>query len=283
MKTLLSSVATVLLLFAFAYAPSNAQGQLVSEDFSYPDDSPLSSQASWASHSGTAGDLLVTGGRAVVQHGSSEDVSIAFPDVNSGILTATFDITVNANEDITGIGDFPDDYEYFAHFFADGTFNFRARLSVVPSTGQGNYSLGLSSTTNVEEAMLTNGFNFGDTVGVELSLDVTTGVASLTVNGETIVGTSGNPGETMNLFALRQSLSTHMETVTIDNLVITGGDTPVAIKGDVDMDGDVDFDDIPAFIAVLQSGLFQAEADCDCNTEVDFGDIPAFITILQTQ
>jgi len=55
------------------------------------------------------------------------------------------------------------------------------------------------------------------------------------------------------------------------------------LKGDVDMDGDVDFDDIPAFIAVLQSGVFQAEVDCDCNTVVEFADIPAFIAILQEQ
>ena len=55
------------------------------------------------------------------------------------------------------------------------------------------------------------------------------------------------------------------------------------LKGDVDMDGDVDFDDIPAFIAVLQAGTFQAEADCDCSGGVDFADIPAFIAILQGQ
>jgi hypothetical protein len=72
-----------------------------------------------------------------------------------------------------------------------------------------------------------------------------------------------------------------METVTVDNLVISTGTTPVVIKGDVDQDGDVDFDDIPAFITVLQSGMFQAEADCDCSGLVDFADIPAFIAILQ--
>ena len=58
--------------------------------------------------------------------------------------------------------------------------------------------------------------------------------------------------------------------------------TPL-LKGDVDMDGDVDFDDIGPFIAALQAGVFQAEADCDCSTVVDFADIPAFIAILQTQ
>ncbi len=55
------------------------------------------------------------------------------------------------------------------------------------------------------------------------------------------------------------------------------------LKGDVDMDGDVDFADIPAFIAVLQNGVFQAEADCDCSTVVDFAAIPVFIAILQGQ
>ena len=59
--------------------------------------------------------------------------------------------------------------------------------------------------------------------------------------------------------------------------------TPPTLKGDVDLDGDVDFADIGAFIAVLQSGVFQAEADCDCSTVVDFADIPAFIAILQSQ
>ena len=55
------------------------------------------------------------------------------------------------------------------------------------------------------------------------------------------------------------------------------------LKGDVDLDGDVDFGDIPSFIAALQAGVFQAEADCDCSTVVDFADIPAFIAILQGQ
>ena len=53
--------------------------------------------------------------------------------------------------------------------------------------------------------------------------------------------------------------------------------------GDVNRDGEVDFSDIPAFITVLQSGGFQAEADCDESGAVDFSDIPAFIEILTGQ
>ena len=52
-------------------------------------------------------------------------------------------------------------------------------------------------------------------------------------------------------------------------------------KGDVNLDGAIDFADIAPFIAILQSGTFQAEADCDCSGVVDFADIPAFIAILQ--
>lgn len=48
------------------------------------------------------------------------------------------------------------------------------------------------------------------------------------------------------------------------------------LKGDVNLDDTVDFSDIFAFITVLQSGVYQAEADLDCNEVVDFFDIPVF-------
>ena len=55
------------------------------------------------------------------------------------------------------------------------------------------------------------------------------------------------------------------------------------LLGDVNLDGDVTFADIPAFITVLSGGGFQAEADCDESGAVDFSDIPAFIEILTGQ
>ena len=75
--------------------------------------------------------------------------------------------------------------------------------------------------------------------------------------------------------------SLRIETFTVDVVDVVEED-PV-LKGDVDMNGVVNFLDIPAFIAVLQSGSFQAEADCDCNLVVNFADIPAFIAILSAQ
>ena len=72
--------------------------------------------------------------------------------------------------------------------------------------------------------------------------------------------------------------------IFVDDASIQGSlDTGGVVKGDADMDGDVDFDDIPAFIAILQAGMFVAQADADCDLDIDFDDIPAFIVILQSQ
>ncbi len=63
--------------------------------------------------------------------------------------------------------------------------------------------------------------------------------------------------------------------------ITPGGAAP--LKGDCNFSGTITFDDIPAFILILQGGQFVGEADCDCSGNVDFSDIPAFITILQSQ
>ena len=59
-----------------------------------------------------------------------------------------------------------------------------------------------------------------------------------------------------------------------------GPPTMAVLKGDVDLNGAVEFADIPAFIQVLIDQGNQPEADADCNGEVEFADIPAFINLL---
>ncbi len=54
----------------------------------------------------------------------------------------------------------------------------------------------------------------------------------------------------------------------------------LVLLGDVNLDGEVNFSDIPPFIDVLVAGEYQTEADPDQNGEVNFSDIPAFIEIL---
>ena len=58
-------------------------------------------------------------------------------------------------------------------------------------------------------------------------------------------------------------------------------DAVACVLGDVDMNGVVDFNDIPDFVTVLLGNMiFQCEADCDENGVVDFNDIPVFVEIL---
>jgi hypothetical protein len=198
-------------------------GILASDDFSYADGS-LVPNGGWATHSGTPGDLLVSSGAAVVQHGDpSEDANLSFLDVSSGVLTATFDIMVT---DDTEIGSGGTDFEYFAHFFTDGSFNFRSRVDVVAPSSGGDYTLGISSTSSTAEATLPVDFDFGETVAVSIDFDLDTGIGSLTVGANTIVGTSSSLDETLNRFALRQSDSSNNETVIVDNLRITGVPVP---------------------------------------------------------
>ena len=71
------------------------------------------------------------------------------------------------------------------------------------------------------------------------------------------------------------------DTIQLYSLQLTAEAS--ALKGDVDLSGAVDFSDVPAFIGILQAGVFLAEADANCDTVVDFADIPAFIAILQAQ
>ena len=79
------------------------------------------------------------------------------------------------------------------------------------------------------------------------------------------------------------TVTSNQVTSILESSFLPLGEGAAVLKGDVDMNGVVNFLDIPAFIAVLQGGIFQAEADCDCSLVVDFADIPAFIAILSGQ
>ena len=107
---------------------------------------------------------------------------------------------------------------------------------------------------------------------VELDLDS----VSVTQSGDTITISS--------TFSLDQNLEfgTNMVPVIVEGTFVATGVLPSVLLGDVNTDGLVDFQDIPAFIQVLTVGVFQAEADCDESGEVDFRDIAVFIGILSS-
>ena len=62
-------------------------------------------------------------------------------------------------------------------------------------------------------------------------------------------------------------------------VTLTSGSVPVLL-GDVNQDNFVNFADISAFIAILSSTSFQAEADTNEDGDVNFADIGPFISLL---
>ena len=54
------------------------------------------------------------------------------------------------------------------------------------------------------------------------------------------------------------------------------------LRGDCNLDGVVDFGDVPAFVGALSGGTNLDQADCNEDGAVDFGDIPSFVDILSS-
>lgn len=146
-----------------------------------------------------------------------EDAGINFTEVTSGILSATFDVVVNDDTAISG-----GDFEYFAHFMSEGSFNFRSRLDIVQANAlENDYTFGISSTSSTAETIYPVDFTFGESYTVELTYDFAVGAAGLSVDGGTVIsGTAGTPESGLNRFGLRQAASSNNETITIDNLTI---------------------------------------------------------------
>lgn len=205
-------------------ALSGHAATLASDDFSYPDGG-LVGNGGWVNQSGTAGTLLVSSGAvAVSQDSGSEDAELVFASNTSGVLTASFDITVTAPGAMTGT-----DFEYFANFSNDTSFNFSARVDVQTPNAGGDYTLGISTETSTGQATLPTDFSFGTVVPVSISFNFDTGIGSLTAGGNTVDGTGVSLGEVLNAFNLRQSNSSSDETISVDNLVVSHVPEPASL------------------------------------------------------
>jgi len=78
----------------------------------------------------------------------------------------------------------------------------------------------------------------------------------------------------------RDPAGNESDSFTFDVAVTLAGDE---LLGDVNLDGAVNFSDIPAFISALRDGEYLAEADVNEDGLVDFSDIPLFIDLLRDQ
>lgn len=88
---------------------------------------------------------------------------------------------------------------------------------------------------------------------------------------------TGSEGPVYMGLQLSSGSSVFSRTDLVSLSVIT---TTTLLKGDVNLDGTVNFLDISGFIGVLTANGFQPEADCNCDGNVNFLDIAPFIAIL---
>ena len=200
---------------ALLVAQANAQTiSLVSDTFTYPD-GPLAGNGGWTAFSGST-TLNVLGNQATVTGANSQDVGLAVPGTHSSDeIFAAFDVTVNSWP-TPGSG-------YFALFKDSSTFNFFARTYVTNVTGGVQFGI---TTGSAQPPIWSSTYTLGSTHRLTISLDQTgpyLGVnmaSSLWVDGG-LVGTSYsmiNSNFAISEFALRQSNSTTMGNVLVDNL-----------------------------------------------------------------
>ena len=200
-------------------AATNAQ-VIACDNLSYPDGS-LVPQGGWVNHSGTPGDLLVSGGQLVIQHGvPSEDANLSFTPIVGDIYFG-IDFTVpDQGAPISGT-----DNEYFAHF-KDTGFNFAARLDIVSPTAAGDFSVGIASDESTADTIWATDLTYGVTYRAIVRYDQVSNIAELWIDATVSTDTSllgedrADPGDTISAFALRQSDSDLNESVLVDNLLV---------------------------------------------------------------
>ncbi|MEO9476361.1 MAG: hypothetical protein ABJG41_12530 [Cyclobacteriaceae bacterium] len=196
-------------------------GQLVEEPFTYPS-GDLVGNGSWVAHSSAGSNSVqVLAGRIVVEHGSGgrEDVYIPFTEQTSGTVYVSLEFSVfDPGSPVSGT-----DSEYFVHFNTGSTV-MRARMDVVPPTGAGDYSVGISSTTSVAENVWATDLSFGTFYTAVIAYSIDDGQATLWIDPtkETSTHVQGNTssGKSVSALVFRQATSSTNEKILIDNLTI---------------------------------------------------------------
>ncbi len=202
-------------------------GVLFSDAFSYPD-GPLVTVANgrWKTHSGTTGQVEVTGGVIKLSQKLSEDVSAAFPGgavgpTQADAVYARFTVRFSALP--TGNGG------YFAHL-KDTTATTGMRCRIFATTNDaapGMFRLGIAAATNTPSAMLPRDLALHTPyrVACRMLLSDNTATLWLTPKSENDPGVTSTDTAAPKIaaaFAFRQSLSGRagMGELTVDDLVV---------------------------------------------------------------
>jgi len=209
MKTLSKLALGVVAVAMFLVTQTNAQTiSLVTDTFSYPDGTIPSP---WTIFSGTGMNVL--SGQATLTGALSGDASLPIGSTHSSDeIFAAFDLTVVSWAQ-SGTP------SYFAMFKDASTFNFFSRTYVTNVVG--GVQIGVS-TSNVLPPIWSPVVTLGSTHRITIGLDQTgpTLASSLYLDGALVGTTTATnfSGYAIEQFALRQSNSTTMGNVQVDNL-----------------------------------------------------------------
>ena len=227
-----------LLLVAMSFATVSRAAVVLNEPFSYADGSLITNSAFvWTNHSGTVGQMQVTGGKARVTQAQSEDVNalLAGAPYTSQILYASF--VVNFSALPLGNG------SYFAHFKDPGTQNFKARVRVTTTNvTSGFYRIGVGNSTDAA-AFVAKDLSLNTDYLIVVRYNTVGGTAATTLwinpSSEGSIADRADPSDAnptvgITAFALRQSTSngSGMGVLALDDLKVGLAFTDVVSGGD---------------------------------------------------
>jgi endonuclease/exonuclease/phosphatase family metal-dependent hydrolase len=213
---------TVFCIAAFFVAATLADAALLLNDsFSYPD-GPLVTVSGgvWAHHSGSAGEVMVSSGRVLLNEGNTEDVNAPLagqPYEASGVTNVFYASFTVKFTSLPGGGG-----TYFAHFKNSST-TFRARIwALTGGAASGKFRLGISSTSgSAISATNTTDLSLNTDYTVVTRLVNTNSVSTLWINPQAESDASISTSESASTFtvvsyALRES--TGEGALNLDNL-----------------------------------------------------------------
>jgi len=212
-------------LFAIAASAVIAIGALSSvlqadvyftEGFDYADGSLTTVSSDWTRHSGTEGQIQVSGGKITLTDSQTEDVNrLIGTTVTTGTVFAGFDFSVSASN--PGGTDF----EYFAHF-GNGTSDFTARMDINTADANG-FLVGISHTSTAQ-ASWGSTLDYDTVYRAIIGYDRDSGLANLWIDAslesDTSIVTTTSDDNDVEGFYFRESSSSVNETTVVDDLIV---------------------------------------------------------------
>lgn len=224
-------VGLAFVLGLFISASTSFASPLLTEPFSYSNGvlaAPTPGNVSggtWVRTSGSADDLLVSGGKLLLKDTGSDDAARALSStITSGVIYASFELTGDTLDRTSSTAG----SEYLAGFYSSGGAYYGVIAPSVPGgTPSNSYRLGIANDNISSNQILATNLLVSATQLVVVKYDFSTNRTTLWVNPtselDTNVVATDVPGTlpaNFNRYAVRQPSTDVMGDFTMDNLKV---------------------------------------------------------------